>query len=55
MSKEEVALQLTLSILEKFDLKVSEYGGDTLTDHQENFSKLAFNIYNDIYNNLNIK
>lgn len=53
MSKEEVALKLTLAVLEKFDLNVSEYGGHTLSEHKEIFTKLAVETYNSIYAQIN--
>ncbi|MED0676952.1 hypothetical protein ABEV55_12400 [Aneurinibacillus thermoaerophilus] len=55
MTKEEIALQLTLAILEKFDYKVSEYDGNTMTEHQEYLSKIATNTFNHIYNSIDVK
>ncbi len=55
MTKEEVALELTLAALEKFDYKVSEYGGNTMQEHIEYISETAYEIYNKIYENLNFK
>lgn len=55
MSKEEIALKLTLAVLERFDYKVSEYGGHTLTEHQEILTKLVTDTFNQIYEKMNIK
>jgi len=52
MTKEEITLQLTLSALEKFDYKVSEYQGNTMEEHTEYISEITYKIYNNIYENL---
>ena len=55
MTKEEITLQLTLAILEMFDIRTSEYGGTSLTEHQEYLSEIAYTVYNNVYKNLSIK
>ncbi|VUZ28489.1 Uncharacterised protein [Acetobacterium wieringae] len=54
MSKEEVALELALKMLDNFSYDVQNYGGTTKEEHVSFAAKLAFTIYNDIYGNLDL-
>ena len=54
MTKEELALKLTLAALERFDYKVSDYSGNSMQEHIKYISETAYKIYNNIYNNLSI-
>ena len=55
MSKKEIALQITLQLLENFSYKVNEYGGNTLTEHATELSKLATTLYNGVYSQINFE
>lgn len=52
MSKEEIALQLTLKLLDNFVYKTEEYGGNTLSEHAIIASDVATTIYNNVYSKL---
>lgn len=53
MSKEEIALQLTLKLLENFAYKAEDFGGDALFDQAESNAVLATKIFNGVYSGLN--
>lgn len=52
MSKEEIALQLTLKLLENFAYKAEDFSGDALFDQAENNAILATKIFNGVYSGL---
>lgn len=52
MSKEEIALQITLKLLDNFTYKTEEYGGNTLLEHADIASAVASTIFNDLYEKL---
>lgn len=54
MSKEEITLQITLKLLDNFSYNVTDYGGNTLTEHAEKFSEIAATLYNGVYSHLQI-
>lgn len=49
MSKEEIALQLTLKSIEYMDTRPS---GTTIVENNSNFSKQVCDFYNYLYSNL---
>ncbi len=55
MNKKEIALQITLKLLENFSYNFNEYGGNTLTEHAAGLSKVAATLYNGVYNQINLK
>lgn len=52
MLKNEVALQLTLKVLENFTYNVNDFGGNSLKEHAKINAELVTTIYNEIYNNI---
>lgn len=62
MNKEEIALQLTLKLLDNFMFQgntngfplTEGYGGTPLTEHTKIQAEIATNIFNDIFEKLNI-
>lgn len=52
MSKEDVALQLTLKLLDNFAYNVEDYGGTSLTEHADVVANIASTIYNKIYESI---
>ena len=52
MTKEEIALQLTLKLLDNFKYSFNEYGGNTMNEHAQYCSEIASTIYNNIYNEI---
>lgn len=54
MTREEIALQLTLKVLDNFSYTATEYGGQPLSEHAENNAKQAALIFNQIYEQLNV-
>ncbi|MEK5038825.1 hypothetical protein [Sporosarcina sp. FSL K6-3457] len=52
MDKNEVVLQLTLKLLDKFDYKIEDYGGTPLKEHAEISSKIASQIFNAIHDEI---
>lgn len=52
MTKEEIALELALQMLDNFSYDVQEYGGTSIEEHATISAKIAYSVYNDVYNNL---
>lgn len=52
MQKEEIALQLTLKLLDNFTYKTEEYVGNTLSEHAIIASDVASTIFNNLYEKL---
>ena len=52
MQKEEIALQITLKLLDNFTYKTEEYGGNTLSEHAIIASDVASTIFNNLYEKL---
>ncbi len=55
MNKKEIALQITLKLLENFSYNVTEYSGDTVSEHAKKLSEVAATLYNGVYNQINLK
>ncbi|WP_161785215.1 hypothetical protein [Brevibacillus borstelensis] len=52
MTKEEIALGLAKTVIEKFSYKFEEYGGTPINEQVTEWSKLAADSYNLIYEKL---
>ncbi|WP_175490733.1 hypothetical protein [Clostridium gasigenes] len=52
MTKEDIALELTLKLLDNFKYDFSDYGGTTPLEHAEHDSEIASTLYNNIYKEL---
>lgn len=52
MSNEEIALQLTLKLLDNFAYNVEDYGGTSLSEHAEDVANIASTIYNKIHESI---